>query len=442
MNREGAAAGGPEIPTRRAAPRVKATTMYRTNTIIVGGGQAGLAMSRSLLDRGIGHLVLERGRVAERWRSERWDSLRLLTPRWQTRLPGWSYRGPDPAGFMTRGEVIDFLESYARSFRAPVLEGVTVLGVTRHASGGFRVETDRGDWRAPNVVVATGHCERPFVPDFAAALPPDVEQVVPTRYRNPSQLARGGVLVVGASATGVQLAAEIHRSGRPVTLAVGGHTRLPRTYRGRDIMEWLDVVGIWDERYDQVRDIAAARRQPSLQLIGSDDHRSLDLGSLQALGVRLAGRAVGASRGRVELADDLSESVAAADDRLARLLDRIDAFIRGTGLDDRLPAPESARRIEVGRAPLSIDLAASGVRTVLWATGYRRNYDWLHAPVLDARGEIRHDGGVTAVPGLYVLGLQFLRRRKSSLLDGVGSDAGDLADHIERRLAPPLLRAA
>jgi putative flavoprotein involved in K+ transport len=407
--------------------------MCRTEVVVVGGGQAGLAMSRSLADRGIAHVVLERGRVAERWRSERWDSLRLLTPRWQSRLPGWSYVGADPDGFMTRLEVVEYLEDYARSSAAPIESHVTVTGVQRDRAG-FRVTTDRGVWIAAAVVVATGHCDVPFVPPVAAGLPRDVAQVVPARYRNPDQLPPGSVLVAGASATGVQLAAEIQRSGRQVTLAVGKHVRMPRRYRGRDIQWWLDAAGILDERWDAVPDVEAARRQPSLQLVGTDDHRSLDLGVLLGLGVRLAGRVAGVEGQRVVFAEDLAATLAAADHRLARLLRRLDAHVERSRLAAAVPAPERIAPIRVPPAPAALDLRAEGIRTVLWATGYRRSYPWLRVPVLDGRGEIVHQGGITPEPGLYVLGLQFLRHRNSSFLDGVGRDAIALAAHLAEDL--------
>jgi putative flavoprotein involved in K+ transport len=414
--------------------------MRRKDVVVVGGGQAGLAMSRSLADRGIAHVVLERGRVAERWRSERWQSLRLLTPRWQARLPGWSYRGADPDGFMTRLEVVRYLDGYARSFTAPVETGVTVNAVEREGAG-FRVTTDRGVWSAAAVVVATGHCDVPFVPAVAAGLPRDVVQVVPTRYRNPAQLPPGGVLVVGASATGVQLAAEIQRSGRQVALAVGKHVRMPRRYRDRDIQWWLDAAGILDERWDRVADVEAARRAPSLQLVGSDDHRTLDLDVLRRLGVRVAGRVEGVEGQRVFLADDLPATLAAADARLARLLRRIDAHVERTRPAAVSP-PETIAPVRVPRAPTALDLRVEGIRTVLWATGYRRSYPWLRVPVLDGRGEIVHQGGVTPVPGLYALGLQFLRHRNSSFLDGVGRDALALAAHLAHHLERRQLHAA
>ena len=403
--------------------------MRRTDVVVVGGGQAGLAMSFCLGERGIDHVVLERGRVGERWRSQRWDSLRLLTPRWQSRLPGWSYRGAEADGFMSRHEVVAYLEAYARSFSPPVEAGAAVERVEVR-DGAYHVTTSRGIWRASSVVIATGHCDQPAVPSFASRLPDALAQVVPTRYRSPASLPMGGVLVVGASATGVQLAAEIQRSGRQVTLAVGRHIRLPRTYRGRDVMWWLDAARILDEGTAEVADLEAARRQPSPQLVGTPDGSPIDLGTLCDLGVRLVGRAVGAQHGRVLLARDLEQTVAAADARLERLLRRIDAYVERTGRSTVVPAPEAVRRLRLPSAPGSLDLRAEGIRAVVWATGYRRSYPWLRVPVLDDRGEIRHDGGVTPAAGLYVLGLQFLRRRKSSWLDGVGADAREIADHL------------
>lgn len=408
--------------------------MRRTETVVIGGGQAGLAMSRCLTDSGVDHVVLERGRVGERWRSERWDSLRLLTPNWQSRLPGFRYDGPDPDGYMSMPEVVRFLDRYARSFSAPVEEGTCVLAVER-AGAGYRVTTDRGTWEAPSVVIATGHCDTPLVPGVARQLPADVVQVVPTRYRSPRQLPDGGVLVVGASATGVQLADEIQASGRPVTLAVGRHTRLPRVYRGRDILWWLDAMGIFDESADEVFDLAISRGQPSLQLVGRSDRATLDLPVLQERGVRLVGRAAAVEGSRVSFADDVVAHTVAADARLARLIQRIDIFAARTGLDAEVGPPEPFRPfLWPAPAATEIDLRAEGIRTVVWATGFRRLYPWLKVPVLDARGEIRHEGGVTPLPGLYVIGLYFLRRRKSSFIDGVGRDAMDLTAHLAGHL--------
>src|SRR5262245_24301836 len=250
-------------------------------------------MSRCLSDRSVDHVVLERGRVAERWRTERWDSLRLLTPNWQTRLPGFRYDGPEPDGYMSMPQLVTFFERYATSFAAPIELATTVLAVERRGAY-FQVQTNRGMWRARNVVIATGYSDLPYVPPLARQLSPRIVQVFPTQYRNPEQLSARGVLVVGASATGVQLADEIHASGRPVTLAVGRHLRLPRTYRGRDILWWLDLMGVFDDTADDVFSIQTSRNQPSLQLVGRSDVRSLDVRILQQQGVRVLGRFVSA----------------------------------------------------------------------------------------------------------------------------------------------------
>lgn len=404
--------------------------MKRTDTIIIGGGQAGLAMSRCLTDEGIDHVILERGRVAERWRSERWDSLRLLSPKWHSRLPGFRYQGANADGFMTMPEIISYFGRYAQSFSAPVQDETSVLSVKRSV-GGYRVRTNQGDWKATTVVVATGHCDVPFVPKAAAGLSSRVHQVVPSSYKNPEQLPSGGVLVVGASASGIQLAQEIHRSGRPVTLAVGRHTRMPRRYRGRDITWWLETSGILDERADRAFDLESARRQPSLQLVGTPDHQTIDLGVLRDEGVRLAGRVSEVDGTRVSFYDDLQSNIDAAEQKLDRVLSRVDGFIDETLM--AADAPDRRPTIQASGAPTELDLRDAGISSVLWATGYRRRYPWLRVPVLNIRGEIIHEGGVTPAPGLYALGLNFQRTRKSSFIDGVGDDARVVAEHITER---------
>lgn len=397
-------------------------------------------MSAALGARCIDHVLIERGRVAERWRTERWDSLRLLTPNWMTRLPGMSGDGPDPSGFMGRDEVVRLLDTYRTRIDAPVLDRTRVIRVATDTAG-YRVTTDRGDWRARAVVIATGACDRPLLPGWARALPGRVHQVVPEAYRRPEDLPPGGVLVVGASATGVQLAAEIHASLRPVTLAVGSHARLPRSYRGRDIMEWMHLCSLLDQHISDVRDPEAARRQPSLQLIGRRNI-SLDLPRLARSGVSIVGRATGVSGARVALSADLGTEIAAAERRRQRLLARIDTHVS----EHRIDAPEDPGAWETPAvtAPVrtDLDLRGSGIRTVLWATGYRRDYSWLDVPVLDAAGELRQSCGVTPAPGLYALGLRFQCRRNSSFLGGVGRDAEMLAGQISRQLNDlPLLAA-
>jgi putative flavoprotein involved in K+ transport len=403
--------------------------MKSIDTLVIGGSQAGLAMSHCLAERGIEHVVLERGRIGERWRSETWKSLRLQTPNWQSRLPGYHYRGADPHGFMTKDELVSYLESYAASFQPPVEEQTAVLDV-RSASTGFQVDTTRGAWTARNVVVATGHSAIPWVPEWGQALPADVCQVTPSAYLEPEQLPRGGVLVVGASATGTQLAEEIHLSGRPVTLAVGRHTRFPRRYRGRDIFAWLDGTGVLDERAEQVRDLRRAIAQPSFQLVGTPQHATLDLGTLERMGVRLVGRALAAEGGQVRLQRDLAASMAHADDKLAGILQRIDRFIERAALTAEVQPIDAPSPLAAPAAPPRLDLEREGIRTVLWATGFRRDYSWLSVPVLDAQGDILHRLGVTPAPGLYVLGMRFQCRRNSNFIDGVGVDAAELADRI------------
>jgi putative flavoprotein involved in K+ transport len=404
--------------------------MRYTDTVIIGGGQAGLAMSRCLWERGVKHVVLERGKVGERWRSERWDSLRLLTPNWQSRLPHWHYEGDDPDGYMTTREFIEHLENYARSYDAPVHDGTTVLEVEALTRGSYRVTTDRGVWTTRNVVIATGHCGVPWVPSVATGLADDLYQIVPSKYRNPGQLPAGNVLVVGASATGAQLAEELAASGRKVTLAVGRHTRLPRTYRGRDILWWIDTMGGFMAPADPAEESAS----PAPQLVGAPDYRSIDVGLLQEQGVRLTGKLADATGHRVHFDDSLAETIRAADDQLAATLAKIDEFSTANGLDDKVGPRELVAPTRLQPAPTDLDLRAEGIDTIVWATGYRRSYPWLKIPVLDERGEIRHRGGVTEEPGLYVLGLRFQRRKGSNLIDGVGNDAAELTRHlIERR---------
>jgi putative flavoprotein involved in K+ transport len=408
----------------------------RTTTVVIGAGHAGLAMSRCLSERGVDHVVLERGEVANSWRRERWDSLRLLTPNWQSRLPGFAYDGDDPDGFRTTLETVAFIAGYARAISAPVETQTTVTSVGNDGEG-YRIVTDRGEWRCRSLVIASGACNVPMVPKVAEAIPPGILSITPGEYRSPAQLPDGGVLVAGASATGIQLAEEIHRSGRPVTLAVGEHVRAPRTYRGRDIQWWMDRAGVLDQRYTEVDDIARARKVPSFQLVGTSERRTLDLNALRAIGVAFRGKLAGISDGKAQFSGSLRNVCALADLKMNRLLDTIDAFATETGLDGEVGPPQRFAPTEVDESPpLFMNLRDGGIRTILWATGYRPDYAWLHLPVLDHKRQIVHDGGVIAkAPGLYVIGLQFLRRRKSALIDGAGADASDLAGHLVSYLA-------
>lgn len=383
-------------------------------------------MSRVLSEASIEHVVLERGEVANTWKTERWDSLRLLTPNWLTRLPGLEYDGEDPDGFMPVAELVEFIERYAAHVDAPVQTRTTVTSVSR-GDGDYVVATDRGDWQAPIVVLASGPFNRPHRPAVAASLPPEIDQFTPLDYKRPDQLRPGRVLVVGASATGLQLADELLRSGREVTVAVGEHVRMPRTYRGRDIMWWLDQIGRHDERYDEVDDLVRARHVPSPQLVGTPDRADLDLNALTDQGATLVGRFGAVNDGKAAFAGSLRNVCDLADLKLKRLLNTIDQH---AGLDEG-PRPEPTR---VEDPPVLMDL--KGFDTVLWATGFRADYSWLDLDVCDRKGEIRHDGGVVRdTPGLYRIGLNFLRRRKSSFIHGAEDDARDLAEHLVGHLA-------
>lgn len=400
--------------------------------VIVGAGQAGLAMSWHLRTRGIDHVVLERGEVANAWRTERWDSLRLLTPAWLCGLPGQPYPGPDPDAFLPAAATADLLAGYARRIEAPVLAGQTVIRARRTGTG-FEVVTTAGCVTGDALVVATGAASEAQVPPWAADLPPRVSQWTALDYRRPEQLPEGEVLVVGASASGAQIADELARAGRAVTLAVGEHVRVPRTYRGVDVHRWLDVIGLLDERWDEADDLNRARRLPSFQLVGSPERRDLSLTTLMDQGVRLVGRAMALDGHRLLCSGGLAHQVAAADLKANRLLHRIDDHVAVHGDDGQLPP---AHDLEATVLPPGVptELDVRRFRAVVWATGYRPRFAWLDPAAFDRRGRLAHDGGVGQLPGLYVLGLPFLRRRRSSFISGVGPDAADLAAHLHAHL--------
>jgi putative flavoprotein involved in K+ transport len=398
-------------------------------------------MSRCLADRAIDHVVLERGEVAHTWRTERWDSLRLLTPNWQSRLPGFGYSGPDPDGYRTLPEVIDFIAAYTQAISAPVQTHTTVTSVRRTETG-YLVRTDQGDWSCRTLVIASGAFNIACVPDVGGRIPRSVTTFTTQQYRNPDQLPVGGVLVVGASSSGTQIANEIHRSGRPVTLSVGEHIRAPRMYRGKDLEWWMDAAGILDERYDKVDDIARARRVPSLQLAGTPDRSTLDLNALTGIGVRLVGRLAGITEsGKAQFAGSLRNMCALSDLKMNRLLNAVDEWAQANGFDDMVEQPHRLPPTEVKEAPpLALDLANGEIRTIIWATGYRPDYSWLELPVFDRKGMVRHDGGVVSSQGVYLMGVPFVRRRKSTLIDGAGDDARDLSDHLASYLHGQLQR--
>jgi putative flavoprotein involved in K+ transport len=405
------------------------------DTVVVGAGQAALALSHHLSRLGHEHVLLERGRIGQRWH-ERWDSLTLLSPNWMNRLPGAPSHA-EPDGFVSRAEVIDYLESYARSFEAPVVEGVDVTRIER-VRGAFRLETTGGTRLARSVVLATGDAAEPRVP-FTA--PAGIVALHAVDYRRPEQLPAGPVLVVGAGATGQQLALELRQAGRDVVLAVGRHSRAPRRYRGRDIFDWLEALGDFQRTVDELPDLEAAKRVPLFPLSGANGGEDLGLDRLAALGVRITGRLRGLDGPIATFADDLGESLAIADARLRKLLRRIDEhpLARGTAAEDPLSP------VVLPTGPEAVDLRELGA--VVWATGFRRAYPWLQVDgVLDADGEIVQRDGATPVPGLYVLGLAYQQRRSSHFIGGVGRDAETVAARIvarrRRRPRRALLRTA
>lgn len=400
----------------------------QVETLVIGGGQAGLAISHMLSRRGRPHLVLERARVAERWRTERWDGLRFQFPNWSVSLPGFPFPHTDPDGFATSAEIVDYLTAYAAFAAVPIRCGV---GVTR-LSRGFVAETTAGVVEAANVVVATGPYQRPLMPDLLEG-EPGLFQVHASKYRAPDQLAPGSVLVVGGGASGAQIAEELLRAGRRVYLSVSHHRRMPRRYRGRDLIWWIAELGL-----DQT---PVEKRGPdrTLPLItGAYGGHTIDFRQFAAQGITLLGRLAGADGGVLEIADDLGVSLAAGDKSYAGFLDLVDQHVAHRGLD-MPPEPEARAMLpdppEV-RAPLRrLDLREAGIGSVIWSTGYGCDFSWIDMPVLNPQGEPLHRHGVTDVPGLYFIGLQWLSRMNSSFLSGIGQDADRLAQHIADRRA-------
>ncbi len=403
--------------------------MTRIDTVIIGGGQAGLTMSHHLSQHGRPHVVLERHRIAERWRSERWDSLRFQFPNWAMRLPEFEYAGNDPDAYAHRDEVIRFIEAYAAFIRAPVRTGVDVQRL-RPGPDGFILETSDTTIEAANVVIATGPYQQPAIPAAAAGLS-GVLQLSASGYRNPGQLPAGGVMVVGAGASGCQIAEELMQSGRTVYLSVGPHRRVPRRYRGRDFIWWINALGLDDKVVDD-----QSPRQPPLLISGADGGHTIDLRKFAASGMVLLGRFQDAHDGVVSFAPDLEANLAAGDESYAAFIKSADAHAADLMLpveaDDRDDPP-------VPGDPIStLNLRAAGIATVIWATGYRYDFDWIDLDVFAATGdpEVRtpiHRRGVTGVPGAYFLGLQYLHKTQSSFLSGVGEDAAWLAEQIVAR---------
>jgi putative flavoprotein involved in K+ transport len=400
----------------------------KIDTLIIGGGQAGLVMSYRLKQRGIPHLVLERARIAERWRSERWDGLKFQFPNWSVQLPDFAFPHTDPDAFATSGEIVKFIEAYAAFIDPPMRCGVEVTRLSRGGSS-FAAETAHGTIEADSVIVATGPYQRPLMPDLLRD--ENIFQVHARDYKNPELLPPGAVLVIGSGASGAQIAEELNRAGRRVFLSVGTNGRLPRRYRGRDLFRWLAGIGI-DETPVERRDPS----RPLPTITGAHGGHTIDFRRYAADGVMLLGRVRAARDGIIEIAPDLAGSIAKGDAYYAGFLDVVDAYVRQHGLD--VPEEPGARAVLPDPACLTnpvqrLDLRAENIDTVIWATGYGLDFGWIDIPVLDARGEPLHRHGITDVPGLYFLGLQWLSKLKSSFLSGVGDDAAVLADHIAGR---------
>ena len=403
----------------------------KVETLIIGGGQAGLAMSAHLGKRAVPHLIIERHRIAERWRSERWDSLVANGPAWHDRFPSLEFSDIDPNSFATKNRIVEYFEAIAKQIKAPIRCGVEVKSVERKADGsGFRAETSEGVIEASNVVAATGPFQRPIIP---AVVPPDagIMQVHSNAYRNPGQLPQGAVMVVGAGSSGVQIADELLRAGKRVYLSVGPHDRPPIRYRGRDFCWWLGVLGMWD----------AKTREPGMEHVtiavsGAHGGHTVDFRKLAARGITLLGRAGPFKDGVMHCADDLARNIAQGDAHYLSVLDAADAYVAKNGLD--LPEEPEARRIDanpdcVTDPILQLNLAEAGITAIVWATGFAVDFGWLKADTFDARGIPLHERGVSKVPGLYFLGLPWLSRRASPFIWGVWHDAEYLAGHIAAR---------
>lgn len=403
----------------------------KIDTLIIGGGQAGLAMSAHLDKHGVNHLVLERHRIAERWRSERWDSLVANGPAWHDRFPSLEFDGIDPDSFAPRDRIVSYFETFAQQINAPIRCGVNVTAVQKNPDGtGFRVETSDGVIEAANVVAATGPFQRPIIPTVVPA-ETGIMQIHSSGYRNPDQLPEGAVLVVGAGSSGAQIADELQRAGKKVYLSVGPHDRPPRAYRGRDFVWWLGALGHWN----------AKTREPGMEHVtisvsGARGGHTVDFRDLAASGITLTGRAETCQDGVMQFRPDLAANIAAGDANYLSVLDTADAYAAAHGLD--LPPEPEARNIgpdpDCVRNPLlQLNLTEAGITSIVWATGFTLDFGWLQLDAFDDVGRPQHDRGISNVPGLYFLGLPWLSRRASPFIWGVWHDAEFLAGHIAAR---------
>jgi putative flavoprotein involved in K+ transport len=404
--------------------------------MIIGGGQAGLALSYYLTQQGRTHLVLEQGRVGESWRSQRWDSFTLITPTWMNKLPGFPYQGGDPDGFMPRENIVAYLDQYAASFNAPLHCGIRVTAVRQQPGGdGYLVEAEEMTFEARNVVLATGAYPKPKIPTASADLRVDICQMHTSEYRNPQTLPSGAVLVVGTGQSGCQIAEELHQSGRQVYLSTSSCGRVPRRYRGRDVSWWLTRMGFFDRTIDQLPSPNAVFAC-SPQLSGAQGGHDINLRQFAREGIILLGHLQAVQGKQIILAPDLEENLAKADAFAIQMMQAIDEYIKKIGMDvaanrttDEVPSNCASSTKPI----LTLDLQSAGISTIMWASGYKLEFGWVQIPVFDGVGYPIHQRGVTAFPGLYFLGLHWLYKMKSAILYGVGEDAAFIASAIADR---------
>jgi putative flavoprotein involved in K+ transport len=402
----------------------------QVDTVIVGGGQAGLSLSYHLSRLGCPHVILERARIGESWRSERWDSLMFQFPNWAIRLAGYGYQSDDPNGFVHKDEVVRFLEDYAQLIKAPIRCGVRVRSVQqRPQSPRFLVESSDGTLEADNIVAATGSFQDPLIPSSHAELPKSIMQVHSSAYRNPKQMPAGAVLVVGGGASGVQIAQELNESGRKVYLSIGRYRRTPRAYRGRDLYWWFGALNIWDRSVEQFPDL---KRGPLFIVSGVGGGRDIDLRRFAEDGITLLGRMHDISAGRIRFAGDLEQTLTQGEAWFADLRIQMDEYARAQSLDlleEPSPRPPS-HGAGTSRPIAELDVAAAGITAVVWASGFRYNFEWVKLPVLGASGEPLQQRGVSPCRGFYFLGLRRMFNLRSNLFEGVGEDAAYIAEHL------------
>jgi putative flavoprotein involved in K+ transport len=402
---------------------------YHYPAIIVGGGQAGLSMSYCLKAQGIEHLVLEKNRVGHEWRSRRWDSFCLVTPNWQCQLPGYPYSGNDPYGFMAKDDIVAYLEGYAASFQPPIAEGVTVERISQLADGLFLVKTSIDIYTCDRIVIAVSGYHRPKIPAISANLPPDILQLHSSGYKNPESLPAGSVLVVGTGQSGCQIAEDLHLAGTQVHLCVGGAPRSPRRYRGKDAVEWLDLMGYYNLSIDDHPQKETARANANHYLTGRDGGREIDLRRFALEGMQLHGRLKSIASSQLEFQPDLRQNLDRADEVSENIKQGIDRYITANALDAPIEPPyEPVWQPEV--AELNLDVVAAGIKTVIWSTGFQTDFSWVDLPLFEEGGYPRHDRGITSVAGCYFLGLPWLYTWGSGRFSGVARDAEYLAEKI------------